>query len=161
MKQENPRVAALFRPRGKGEEMEALAVAEVIKDFGFKGDRKAKPGSKRQVLLLDSETVEEFGFRPGELDENITTRGLAIGELQRGQHVRIGDVLLEVTIECPACYKLENLRPGLEAAMRHRRGMMTVVVRGGKIHVGDAIEVLDAQPEAVPGAAMPVEGNNA
>jgi MOSC domain-containing protein YiiM len=160
MKQDKPSVVALFRPGGKGEGMEPLSIAEALTGVGFKGDRKAKPGSKRQVLLLDSETVEEFGFRPGELDENVTTRGLAVGELQRGQQVRIGDVLLEVTIECPACYKLENLRPGLEAAMRHRRGMMTIVLQGGQIHVGDSIEVLDARPEAVPGAAA-VEGNDA
>lgn len=134
-----PRVVGLFRPGRKGEGMQPLALARVVADFGFEGDRKARPGSKRQVLLLDHETVEEFGFEPGDLDENITTRGLAVGKLRRGQRLRIGDVLLETTIECPACYKLENLRPGLEEAMRHRRGMMTVVIEGGEILVGDRI----------------------
>ena len=142
MEQQQPRVVALFRPRGKGEGMEPLTEVEVIADLGFQGDRKARPGSKRQVLLLDEETIQEFGFHPGELDENITTRGLPVAELRRGQHVRVGDVLLEVTIECPACYKLEALRPGLEEAMRHRRGMMTRVLQGGEVRVGDAISVV-------------------
>jgi MOSC domain-containing protein YiiM len=135
-------IIALFRPGGKGESMEPLRSAEVIADFGFTGDRKARPGSKRQVLLLDVETVEEFGFQPGDLDENITLRGLDVNALRRGQQLRIGNVLLEVTIECPACYKLEALRPGLEEKMRHRRGMMTRVLQGGSIHIGDRIELL-------------------
>ncbi len=143
--EQQPRVVALFRPLGKGEGMEPLPEVEVIADFGFQDDRKARPGSKRQVLLLDEETIQEFGFRPGDLDENITTRGLPVGELRRGQHVRIGDALLEVTIECPACYKLEALRPGLEEAMRHRRGMMTRVLQGGVLRVGDTISVVRGQ----------------
>ena len=140
---QEPRVVGLFRPGGKGEGMQPLALAKVVADFGFEGDRKARPGSKRQVLLLDHETVAEFGFEPGDLDENITTRCLAVAELRRGQRLRIGEVVLEATIECPACYKLENLRPGLEDAMRHRRGMMTVVIEGGEIEVGDRIVVED------------------
>ena len=138
---EQPRIVALFRPRGKGEQMEPLRSVEVLPDFGFAGDRKARPGSKRQVLLLDEETIQELGFRPGDLDENVTTRGLALDALQRGQQVRVGEVLLEVTIERPACHKLEELRPGLADEMRHRRGKMTRVLQGGEIRVGDTIEV--------------------
>ena len=139
---DQPRIIALFRSGGKGDAMEPLTEAELIADLGFAGDRKTRPGSKRQVLLLDMETVEEFGFHPGDLDENITTRGLAINALRRGQQIRVGDVILKVTIECPACYKLEARRPGLEEAMRHRRGMMTRVLQGGSIRVGDAVELL-------------------
>ena len=138
---EHPHVVALFRPGAKGEPMDPLASAQVVADFGFEGDRKARPGSKRQVLLFDQETIEEFGFRPGDLDENITTRGLAVAGLKRGQHVRIGDVVLELTIERPTCHKLEELQPGLGETLRGRRGMMARVVQGGEIRVGDAIEV--------------------
>ncbi len=122
--------------------MEQLDTAEAIENLGLKGDRKTKPGSKRQVLLLDSETIRDFELRPGDLDENITTAGLAIADLRRGQRIRIGDVLLEITIERPACHKLEEIRAGLSETMRGRRGMMAVVRHGGEIHVGDEIEVV-------------------
>lgn len=138
-------VLALFRPGPKGEAMDRLDTAEVIENFGFKGDRKARPGSKRQVLIMASETIRDFGFQPGDLDENITTAGLAIDELPRGQRMRIGDVLLETTIERPACHKLDELRPGLSETTRHRRGMMAVVLQGGEIHVGDMIEMVSAE----------------
>ena len=154
-------VVALHRPRDKGEGMEPLTAVEVIADFGFQGDRKARPGSKRQVLLLDAETISEFGFRPGDLDENITTRGLAVGELRRGQLVRIGEVLLEVTIECPACYKLDQLRPGLQDEMRHRRGMMARVLRGGQIQVGDTIQAMEQPRHDDEHATLQTEGNRA
>jgi MOSC domain-containing protein YiiM len=140
---EQPQIVALFRPREKGEHMEPLSTAEVIADFGLAGDRKARPGSRRQVLLMDAETVEEFGFKAGDLDENITTRDLPVSALQRGQRLRIGDVLLEVTIERPSCHKLEELRVDLATSLEGRRGKMTVVLEGGTIRVGDQIEVVD------------------
>lgn len=144
-------IVALFRPGAPGERMQPLAEATAIEDFGFEGDRKARPGSKRQVLLMDQETSEAFGLGPGDVDENIVTRGLRVNELQRGQHVTIGEVVLEVTIECAPCHKMDEIRPGLREAMRHQRGMLTRVLRGGKILAGDMIEahdqpVLDREP---------------
>ncbi len=136
-------VAALFRPQAQGEPMEPLQAVNVITGIGFEGDRKARAGSKRQVLIFDQETIEAFGFRPGELDENITTSGLAVSQLRRGQRVRAGDVLLEITIERPSCHKLDALRPGLADELRGRRGMMAVVLEGGRIAVGDRIEVVE------------------
>ena len=139
------RVIALFRPGPQGEPMEPLDRVEVLENFGFKGDRKARPGSKRQVLIMASETICDLGLEPGDLDENISSAGLAVDELRRGQRIRIGNVLLETTIERPACHKLDALRPGLSETTRHRRGMMAVVLRGGEIHVGDTIEMVSAE----------------
>ena len=145
MEQASPQIVALFRPGGKGEKMEQLKSADVIADFGFAGDRKARPGSKRQVLLLEAETIRELGLQPGDLDENITTSGLKVSDLGRGRQVRIGDVLLEITIVRPTCHKLEEIRPGLSEEMGNRRGMMARVLHGGHIRAGDPIEVLTEQ----------------
>jgi MOSC domain-containing protein YiiM len=128
--------------------MQPLAAATAITGVGLEGDRKARPGSKRHVLLMDQETIAEFGLRPGDLDENITTRGLALSNLRRGQRIRVGDVLLEATIERPSCHKFDELKPGLGDELAGRRGMMAVVVDGGEIRVGDVIEVFEPAPEA-------------
>jgi MOSC domain-containing protein YiiM len=141
-------VVGLFRPGPKGEPMQPLAMARAIAGVGLEGDRKARPGSKRQVLLMDQETIAAFGFRPGELDENITTHGLALSTLRRGQRIRVGDVLLEATIQRPSCHKLDELKPGLGDELVGRRGMMAVVLDGGEIRIGDGIEVLEPAPKA-------------
>lgn len=135
----HPHIIGLFRPQAPGEPVEAIDAVNVIADHGFEGDRKGKPGSKRQVLLMDIETISEYGFAPGDLEENITTQGLRVRDLERGQLVQIGEVVLEVTIERPTCHKLDALRPGLGDELSGRRGKMTRVVAGGPIKVGDGI----------------------
>ena len=50
--------------------------SEVIVDFGLQGDRHARIGSKRQVLLIERETLDALGLPAGEVKENITTEGM-------------------------------------------------------------------------------------
>ena len=42
---------------------------EVIKDKGFKGCIHGRPGSKRQVSLMDRETLDKFVLAPGAVKE--------------------------------------------------------------------------------------------
>lgn len=46
------------------------------------------PKNLRQVHLLDLEILEEYSVKPGELGENITTKGLRLLELGRGTRLR-------------------------------------------------------------------------
>ncbi|MEE9248301.1 MAG: MOSC domain-containing protein [Dehalococcoidia bacterium] len=144
---DTPQVAAIHISRAHFEEMEHLESARVIDDLGIEGDRyAAKRGinrSKRQVLLMDRETLEELGLSPGTVRENITTSGLDIYSLAPGQRVGIGSqVILEVTEACNPCERMDAIRPGLQAQLQGRRGMMTRVVRGGEFSVGDPVKVL-------------------
>jgi MOSC domain-containing protein YiiM len=143
MNANEPHIVSIHRSQEPGQPMLAVETIDVVEDFGFAGDRKGRAGSKRQVLLMDVETISEFGFVPGDLEENITTEGLRVRDLERGQQVRIGDVVLEITIERPTCHKLEVLRPGLGDELAGRRGKMTRVVSGGTIRVGDALSTDD------------------
>jgi MOSC domain-containing protein YiiM len=74
--------------------------------------------------------------------ENITTEGLNVNGLKEGESLRIGDVLLEVTLPCTPCGQMDDLRPGLRREIRGRRGMLCRVVKGGVIRRGDGIEKL-------------------
>lgn len=147
---DHARIVNIFRSQESGEPMLAVDTIDVVEDHGFAGDRKGRPGSKRQVLLMDIETISEFGFIPGDLEENITTEGLRVRDLERGQLVQIGDVVLEITIERPTCHKLEVLRPGLGDELSGRRGKMTRVVYGGTIRVGDALTTNDQHIQRAP-----------
>ncbi len=135
-------VQNLFRAPKKHVPMEELSEARILADFGLEGCAHAQPGGNRQVLLLDRETLEAMELRPGILRENITTDGLNVNSLQIGQHLRVGEACLEVTMVCSPCNQMERIRPGLRKELWGRRGMLCRVLEGGIIRPGDPIERL-------------------
>jgi MOSC domain-containing protein YiiM len=138
------RVLHLFRAQRKRLPMEALPEVTVVADFGFEGCVHARPGSKRQALLVDSETLDAMNLEPGVIRENITTEGLNVNGLKIGEQLQIGDVQLEVTAVCTPCDQLEKVRPGLRKELWGRRGMLCRVIAGGTIRRGDPIERLSS-----------------
>jgi MOSC domain-containing protein YiiM len=116
----------------------------------------------RQVHLIHGELHDELRERgflvaAGEMGENVTTRGVDLLDLPVGSRLRLGaDAVIEVTGLRNPCQQLEKIQPGLMAAVIDRdadgalirkAGIMAVVVAGGEVHPGDAIEVeLPAAP---------------
>jgi MOSC domain-containing protein YiiM len=136
------RVQNLFRATKKRLPMEELAEVQAVTDAGFEGCAHARPASKRQVLLVDRETLEAMDLRPGIIRENITTDGLNVNSLLIGQLLRIGRARLEVSAVCTPCDQMEAIRPGLRKELWGRRGMLCRVLEGGVIRRGDPIEKL-------------------
>lgn len=125
------------------EPMESRSQVAVHSDSGLEGDAHARPGSKRQVLLLESETLEEFRIAPGALKENITTGGMALAALAAGSRLRVGEALLEITMECAPCAFVDSVQAGLQPKLQGRRGMLARVVQSGSVRVGDAVRATD------------------
>jgi MOSC domain-containing protein YiiM len=115
-----------------------------IRDKGFEGCIHGRPGSKEQVLLMDSETLELLGVPPGAVKENVTTRGLDFRELAVGQRLRIGEGLFEISEPCNPCSRMDEIRVGLRDELRGRRGWLCRVIEGGRIRRGDRIEVISS-----------------
>jgi MOSC domain-containing protein YiiM len=122
--------------------MEELSEVRALDDAGFEGCAHARPASKRQVLLMDRETLEAMDLRPGVIRENITTDGLNVNGLQIGQLLRVGEARLEVTSVCTPCDLMEAIRPGLRKELWGRRGMLCRILEGGVIRRGDSIDRL-------------------
>ncbi len=114
------------------------------------------------VLLLPAETIEALGrdgwpVRPGDLGENVTTRGVAYDDLAPGAQWAIGTAVVETTRACTPCGSLavlpyvgaEKLRT-FQAALLGRRGWYARVVVPGDARVGDP--VVRVRPPAVAGA---------
>jgi MOSC domain-containing protein YiiM len=135
------RVLNLFRAPKRRAAMEELREARVVEDAGFDGCAHARPGGKRQVLMVDIETLREMDLAPGMIRENITTEGLDVNALKAGQKLRAGEVELEVSLVCDPCEQIEALRPGLQELMLGKRGMLCRVLRGGAVKQGDSITV--------------------
>ncbi|PKB67677.1 MAG: hypothetical protein BZY81_04115 [SAR202 cluster bacterium Io17-Chloro-G4] len=116
--------------------------ATALSGMGLEGDRSCSAGNVRQVLLMDKETLDEMDLIPGIIKENITTTGIDLTQAKAGQVVFIGDqVTMEVVGECEPCGKMDAIRPGLQERLNHRRGMLTTVINGGPIKVGDSIRL--------------------
>lgn len=121
-------------------------------------DQRKNPAAPnlRQVHLIHAELFEEladqgFTVRPGQLGENVTTRGIDLLGLSRGTRLRLGsEAVIEITGLRSPCKYIDGLAKGLMAAMLdkapdgsviRKSGVMAVVVSGGEVRVGDGIEL--------------------
>lgn len=131
--------------------MEEIAEANAVANQGFKGCIHGRPGSKRQVSLIDQETLDKLGVAPGLVKENITVRGMDFQALRTGQVLRIGEeCVLEITGPCHPCARMDQIRMGLQEELRGQRGWLCKVNAAGRIRRGDRIEVLAmTEPTAV------------
>jgi MOSC domain-containing protein YiiM len=134
-------IVRLFQCLAHGQPMREFEEVQAVEGKGFQECVHGRRGSSRQVLLMDQETLEEFDVPPGMARENITTRGIAIGSLALGQRLRAGEALLQVTSFCTPCHRMDEIREGLQEAIRGRRGILCRVIQAGRIRRGDPIEV--------------------
>ena len=129
-----------------------------LENKGFQDCIHGRRGSARQVLVMDLETLEEFGIPPGRVRENITTRGIALGTLPLGQRLRAGEALLEVTKPCTPCHQMDEIRQGLQEAIRGRRGLLCKVVESGRIRRGDRVEIEEKARASHPAGDESISG---
>lgn len=111
----------------------------------------------RQVHLLHEELLAELaagglGVLPGQMGENITTRGIDILALSMGTRLRIGpNAVVQITGLRNPCSQIEKFKPGLLAAVLGRgpdgslvrkAGVMGIVLEGGTVQPGSTIEII-------------------
>jgi MOSC domain-containing protein YiiM len=140
------RIVALHVSPGPGSRSTPRAVDSVVahENRGLEGDRHARAGTHRSVLLVEAEVLDALGLEPGTIREQVTVRGLALDALPDGARLTAGTALFEVGIPCDPCGRMEEIRPGLRAALEGRRGRFVRVVRTGTITVGDAMSLAGA-----------------
>jgi len=133
--------------------MEVVEHVHVSVESGLAGDFRGavKPGKvpKRQVSLIERSDWDAAMADLG-VDHhwsvrraNLLVEGLDLPQ-RAGAIVRIGDdVALEITVECDPCSRMEEIEPGLKAALTPdwRGGALARVISGGAIRVGDSIRV--------------------
>jgi MOSC domain-containing protein YiiM len=110
----------------------------------------------RQVHLIHSELHDELAGKglavaPGEMGENVTTRGVDLLGLPTGARLRLGEeAVVELTGLRNPCAQLDGVRPGLMAATLDRdgegnlirkAGVMGIVLAGGQVRPNDPIRV--------------------
>ena len=132
---------------GHREPMKSVESADMVAGYGIEGDRHATsrgPRTRRQVLLMDVETLGAFGLEGGQTRENVTTRGIDLHALPAGSRVALGDeAVVEITGFCDPCGRMDEVRDGLREAMVDRRGMLATVIEGGAVKIGDPARALE------------------
>ena len=119
----------------------------------------------RQVHLIHAELHDElrsagFDVLPGQMGENITTRGVELLALPVGTRLQLGsDAIVELTGLRNPCTQLDGIQSGLMAATLERdergelvrkAGVMGIVLRSGEVRPGDRVLVeLPAEPRAL------------
>jgi MOSC domain-containing protein YiiM len=116
----------------------------------------------RQVHVMHAELHEElaakgFPVSPGQLGENVTTRGIDLLGLAAGTRLHLGErAVVEVTGLRNPCTQLDGIQDRLMAATLDRdedgglvrkAGVMGIVLAGGEVRAGDPVRVeLPSEP---------------
>ena len=130
---------------GSREPMKEVAQANFITGQGMQGDRHLRSDglrAKRQVLIMDVETLNHFDLEPGQVRENVTLEGLDLSTISAGDRVSLGaDVVLEITGVCEPCSRMDEIRPGLKEEIDGKRGVLAFVEKGGFVSIGSEVGV--------------------
>jgi MOSC domain-containing protein YiiM len=118
----------------------------------------------RQVHLIHAELHDElrgkgFDLAPGQMGENVTTRGIDLLALPTGTRLQLGsEAVIEVTGLRSPCQQLDGIQQGLMKAVLdkdadsnliRKAGIMAIVLTGGEVRPGDTIRVqVPAQPHS-------------
>ena len=120
-------------------------------DFNVYRHEKLDDDPDSAVLIMPLETIEELNkegwpIKPGDIGENITTRGIAYSRFIPGKGVRIGQAELQISRACDPCANLlllpyvgEGKGNQFLKVMFGRRGWYARVVREGRVKKGDEI----------------------
>ncbi|MBQ6067585.1 MAG: MOSC domain-containing protein [Clostridia bacterium] len=143
----NGKVVAINISEKKGTPKKTIKEGNLIENFGFEGDAHAGKWH-RQVSLLGVESIEKAKAGPtdglchGVFAENITTEGIQLYTLPVGTRLQVGECVLEISQIGKECHEGCAVSKLVGQCVMPREGVFAIVVKGGKVHAGDAVTAL-------------------
>ncbi|HEU4746932.1 MAG TPA: MOSC domain-containing protein [Gemmatimonadaceae bacterium] len=139
------RVEAIWIKRAHRAPMDSAEEATLVAGQGLAGS--VDRSRRRQVTLLESAAwaacLAELGVHkdPSLRRANILLGGVRLA-FTRGRVLVIGDTRLAIGGELTPCERMDDVTPGLQAALRPdwRGGVFAQVLTGGVIRVGDPVD---------------------
>lgn len=139
------KVMAVCISEKRGTRKKNITECEMLEDYGLKDDAHAGKWH-RQVSLLSYEKIEDFKTRGADVDqgdfgENIIVSGIDLVKLPVGTILTCQDVVLEVTQIGKECHTHCEIYKRMGECIMPTQGIFAKVIRGGKIAIGDEINV--------------------
>jgi MOSC domain-containing protein YiiM len=131
----------------KGQKKTNVGSGFLIADYGIQDDAHAGTDI-RQVSLLAQESINKMRAKGldvtyGDFAENLTTEGIDLPSLPIGTRLQLNPgVLLEVTQIGKVCHDRCHIFYTVGDCIMPREGIFVKVIAGGKVKVGDDIEII-------------------
>ncbi len=146
----NAKIISINVSDRKGEPKKPVGVAQVIENYGIKGDAHASSEWHRQVSLLGIESINKMqslgiDVSSGGFAENITTEGIDLLSLPIGTRIKLGEglnaVIGEVTQIGKVCHERCAIYYKAGDCVMPKEGIFIRILKGGEIKEGDSIAV--------------------
>jgi len=139
------KIIAISTSEKKGQKKHNIETAELVADYGMKGDAHAGKWHRQISLLgikgIDMMRAQGADVKPGDFAENITVEGVVLYELPIGTKLRIGETELEVTQIGKECHSGCEIMKQVGSCIMPTQGIFAKVLKGGTIKVNDALVV--------------------
>ena len=116
-------------------------------NYGIIGDAHSDRRTNRQISLLGIESIQKMLYlglkvKPGSFGENITTRGIDLPSLPVNTKLLVGgEVVLQITQIGKECLQPCAIGQQVGKCVMPTEGVFARVLKGGKVKVGDGIEI--------------------
>lgn len=139
------KVIAVCTSEKRGTQKKNVGQALFLENYGIEGDAHAG-NWHRQVSLLCYEKIEAFRQKgaqvsDGAFGENLVVEGIDFKHLPVGTLLKCGEVVLEVTQIGKECHSHCEIYQRMGECIMPKEGVFARVVHGGKICVGDEMEI--------------------
>lgn len=139
------RVTKLFVKTESGAQMSPVSTL-CGDESGIKGNVACHPF--RQVLILNTKTVDQFSLRHGDLRENVLIQCDSLYDFPSGTELLLGTLRVRLTFHCEPCKKIASaVTP---CRIMHRRGYLGSILNSGEVNVGDSVKYIGKLFDEIP-----------
>ena len=143
------KITAVNISEKKGTPKKSIQEGVLIENFGLEGDAHAGKWH-RQISLLGIESIEKAkgmrtdGLCHGVFAENLTTEGIVLYTLPIGTKLKVGsEAILEITQIGKECHEGCAVSKLVGQCVMPKEGVFAKVLKGGKVHPGDEINIIE------------------